>query len=93
MVKHRKNDDMDLVLGPYKLLKAFHLVLGESAKLATKHLSIFQEFQDEDFVARRTPSRFNRLPPDPVNEQTINHYQKGPGGIIGSSTSQGSMQR
>ena len=33
------------------------------------------------------------LPPDQVIEQTINKDQKGPGGIIGISTSQGTMQR
>ena len=33
------------------------------------------------------------LPPDKVIEQTINKEQKGTGGIIGSSTSIGSVQR
>ena len=33
------------------------------------------------------------LPPDQVIEQTVNREQKGPGGIIGISTSVGSVQR
>ena len=33
------------------------------------------------------------LPPDQVIEQTINKDQKGPGGIIGYTTSTGSIQR
>ena len=61
-------------------------------KLATKHPSILQEFQDGNFVVRRTPTKFNRLSPDLVIEQTINRHQKEPGGIIGSSTSQRSME-
>ena len=33
------------------------------------------------------------LPPDQIIEQTINKDKKGPGGIIGTPTSQGTMQR
>ena len=36
---------------------------------------------------------FNMIPPDQVIEQTINKDQKGPGGIIGFSTSPGCVQR
>ena len=61
-------------------------------KLATKHPSTFQEFQEWNFAVRRTPTRFNRFPPNQVIEQTINHDQKGPSGIISSSTLQGSME-
>ena len=37
-------------------------------KLATKHSSIFQEFQEGDFAVRRTSTKFKRLPPDQVIE-------------------------
>lgn len=51
------------------------------------------EFEKGNFSVQRTKGKFNRLPPDQVIEQTINKEQKGPGGIIGISTSVGSVQR
>ena len=46
---------------------------------------MFHRFQDGKFAVR-TPTKFNRLPPDQVIKQTINCSQKGPAGIISSST-------
>ena len=61
-------------------------------KIQNKFPTIYQEFQHGNFSTRRTKGKFNMLPPDQVIEQTINKDQKGPGGIIGISTSQGSIQ-
>ena len=46
-----------------------------------------------NFSTKRSNGNFNLLPPDQVIEQTINKDQKGKGGIIGISTSVGSVQR
>ena len=62
-------------------------------KLHTRFPSIYQEFQMGNFSTRRTPGKFNMLPPDQVIEQTINRDQKGTGGIKAVSTSTGSVQR
>lgn len=62
-------------------------------KLAEKHPSIHEEFLKGNFCCKRVPGKFNMLPPDQVIEQTVNKEQKGPGGIIGFSTSEGTMQR
>ena len=47
----------------------------------------------ENFSVKRTDGRFNKLAPDQVTEQTISKEQKGAGGIIGISTSDGAVQR
>ena len=62
-------------------------------KLHTRFPSIYQEFQMGNFSTKRTPGKFNMLPPDQVIEQTINRDQKGSGGIKAISTSTGSIQR
>ena len=55
--------------------------------------SIHQEFLQGNFSVRRTNGKFNMLPPDQVIEETINRDQNSPGGIIGFTTLQGSIQR
>ena len=62
-------------------------------KIQNKFHRIYQQFQHENFSTWHTKGKFHMLTPDQVIEQTINKDQKGPGGIIGISTSQGSMQR
>ena len=57
------------------------------------HPSILDQFQRGNFATKRTNGAFNMLPPDQVIEQTVNKEQKGPGGIIGISTSIGCVQR
>ena len=54
---------------------------------------IYQQFPQGNFSMQHTKGECNMLLPDQVIEQTINKDQKGPGGIIGISTSQGTMQR
>ena len=61
-------------------------------KLHDTHPEIYQEFKQGNFSTKRTMGNFNMLPPDQVIEQTINKEQKGSGGIIGTSTSVGSVQ-
>ena len=55
--------------------------------------SIYQEFKNGNFSTKRTPGKFNMLPPDQVIEQTINRDQKGSGGIKHISASIGLVQR
>ena len=62
-------------------------------KIQNKFPAIYQQFQHGNFSTRLIKGKFNMLPPDQVIEQTINKDRKGPGGIIGISTSQGTMQR
>ena len=61
--------------------------------LAETNHKIYAEFQEGNFAVKRTSGSFNMLPPDQVTEQTINKDQKGPSGIIGYTTSTGSIQR
>ena len=61
--------------------------------LEERHPTIYQEFRNGNFSVKRTAGKFNMLPPDQVIEQTVNKEQKGPGGIIGFSTSLGTVQR
>lgn len=62
-------------------------------KLPDNHPSIYREFQQGNFTVKRSNGNFNMLPPNQVIEQTINKDQKGPGGIIGFSTTIGCVQR
>ena len=62
-------------------------------EIQNKFPAIYQQFQQGNFSTRRTKGKFNMLPPDQVIEQTINKDNKGPGSIIGISTSQGAMKR
>ena len=57
------------------------------------HPSILDQFQRGNFAIKCTNGSFNMLPLDQVIEQTINKEQKGPGGIIGMTTSVGCVQR
>ena len=54
--------------------------------------NIFQ-IQKGNFAAKRITSNFNMVPPEQVIEQTTNKNQKGAGGIVGSSTNMGCIQR
>ena len=62
-------------------------------KLSETHPSTLDQFQRGNFAIKRTNGSFNMLPPDQVIKQTINKEQKGPGGIIGMTTSVGCIQR
>ena len=66
---------------------------ADQQNLSEKHPMIYKEFINGNFSVQRTKGKFNMLPPDQVIEQTINKEQKGPGGIIGFSTSPGTVQR
>ena len=61
--------------------------------LHDNHPEIYEEFKRGNFSVKRSNGKFNALPPDQVIEQTINREQKGPGGIIGISTSIAAKQR
>ena len=61
--------------------------------LSQSHPNMLKEFQKDNFSVRRVPGKFNRLPADQVIEKTVNRNQKGPGGIIGFSTKEGTVQR
>ena len=65
---------------------------ADQQNLSEKHPMIYEEFINGNFSVQRTKGKFNMLPPDQVIEQTINKEQKGPGGIIGFSTSPGTVQ-
>ena len=61
--------------------------------LGDTHTGLHQAYLNQHFSAKKTVGRFNRLPADQVIEQTINKEQKGKGSIIGSSASEGTVQR
>ena len=62
-------------------------------KLPETHPAIQREFEAGHFSVRRQPGRFNKIPSDQAIEQTINREQKCAGGIVGYSTSEGTVQR
>ncbi|CAB4001853.1 Hypothetical predicted protein [Paramuricea clavata] len=62
-------------------------------KLPETHLHIHQQFEAGHFSVRRQQGKFNKIPSDQAIEQTINRQQKCAGGIIGFSTSEGTVQR
>ena len=53
----------------------------------------FYIFRRGNFRVKRSDGRFNEVPSDQCIEQTINRQQKCHGGIIGFSTSEGTVQR
>ena len=71
------------------------LITGLTAqqKIKETHPKIYDQFMLGNFSAKKTDGSFNKLPPDQVIEQTIDKEQKGAGGIIGISTSDGAVQR
>ena len=73
--------------------KHFSYYWCSQQKIQNKFPAIYQQFQRGNFSTLRTKGKCNMLPPDQVIEQTINKDKKEPGGIIGISTSQGTMQR
>ena len=62
-------------------------------QLHLTHPAIYHEFIKGHFSVKRARGNFNKLAPDQVIEQTINKEQKGSGGIIGISTSDGAVHR
>ena len=70
------------------------LITGLTAqqKIKETHPKIYDQFMLGNFSAKKTDGSF-KLPPDQVIEQTIDKEQKGAGGIIGISTSDGAVQR
>ena len=62
-------------------------------QLKNTHPRLYTEFKQGNFSVRRSAGHFNKLPPDQVIEQTSNKDQKGSVGIIGHSTSEGTVQR
>lgn len=62
-------------------------------KLPETHPCIHQQFEAGHFSVRRQQGKFNKIPSDQAIEQTINRQQKCAGGIIGFSTSEGTVQR
>ena len=53
---------------------------------------MLKEFEKGYFCVIRVSGKFSRLPSDQVTEQTVNRDQKGPGGMIGFSTTEGTVQ-
>ena len=64
----------------------FTFYWASQLNLSQIHLSMLNEFQKDNFSVRWVPGKFNHLPSDQVIEQTVNRHEKGPGGIIGFST-------
>ena len=54
---------------------------------------IYDKFQKGNFTKKQSQGKFNCLSPDQVIEQAVNNEQKGPGNIIGFSTTPGTVQR
>lgn len=62
-------------------------------KLPETHPGIQREFEAGHFSVRRQHGRLNKIPSNQAIEQTINREQKCAGGIVGYSTSEGTVQR
>ena len=105
-LKSMRTGDWDLHLSSSEsMLKWFHAYdhtnyarhftycWSSQQNLSQTHPEILKEFKEGNFVCKRTADSFNMLPPDQVIEQTINKDQKGPGGIIGFSTTENTVQR
>ena len=75
------------------LLSMRCLLLGNQTATPNTRPRICTEIKQGNFSVRRSAGRVNKLPRDQVIEQTINKDQKGSGGIIGYSTSKGTVQR
>ena len=71
----------------------FTFYRASQLNLSQSHLNMLKKFEKGNFSVRRVPGKFNRFPSDQVIEQTVNRDQKGPGGIIGFSTTEGTVQR
>ena len=67
--------------------------IGALTTLGDTHPGLCQAYLYQHLSAKRTIGCFNRLFSDQVIEQTINNKQKGKYGIIGSSTSEGTVKR
>ena len=76
----------------FNYARHFTYYLCTQQNLGDTHPGIAQAYLCQHFSGKRTVGWFNRLPSDQVTEQTINKEQKGKGGIIGSSTSEDTVQ-
>ena len=54
---------------------------------------IYDKFQKGNFTVKQSQGKFNCLSPDQVIKQAVNNEQKGPGYIIGFSTTSGTVQQ
>ena len=79
--------------GPTNCTRHFTFYWVSQLNLPQSHPNMLKEFQRGNFSVRRAPGKFNCLPADQVIEQTVNQDQKGPGGIIGFSTTEGTVQK
>ena len=77
----------------YNYARHFTYYWCTQQKLGDTHPEMREIYLSGKFSVKRSSGRFNRLPSDQIIEQTINKEQKGKGGIIGSSTSEGTVQR
>ena len=75
----------------YSRFQTYYMVSMQ--KLPETLPSIHEQFEAGNVSVRRQPGKFNKIPSDQAIEQTINRDQKCPGGIIGFSTSEGTVQR
>ena len=71
----------------------FTFYWASQLNLSQSHLNMLKEFQKGNFGVRRVPRKFNRFPSDQFIKQTVNRDQKAPGGIIGFSTTEGTVKR
>ena len=76
-----------------KLRKALYVFGASQLNLSQSHPNILKEFQKGNFSFRRVPGKSNRLSSDQVTEQRVNRDQQGLGGIIGFSTTEGTVQQ
>ena len=76
-----------------KYARHFTFYWASQFNLSQSHPNVLKKFQKGNFCVRRVPGKFNHLPADQIIEQTVNRDQKGPGGIIEFSTTEGTVQR
>ena len=79
--------------GNHNYSRHFSYYWASQQVLADQHPAIYEQFKEGCFSVRQSYGKFNKVSPDQVIEQTINKDQKGPSGIIGFSTSEGTVQR
>ena len=71
----------------------FTFYWSNQLNLSQSHPDMLKEFQKGNFSVKRVPGKICRLQSDQVIEQTVDQYQKRPGGIIGFSTTEGTVKR
>ena len=72
-----------------------HLMFYWASKpsLSQSHPNMLKEFQKGNFSVRMVPRKFYNLSADQVIKQTVNQDHKGPGGTIGYSMNEGTVQQ